>query len=489
MNLATLLNGYASPARHGFLAISGLADDSRLVAQGDLFIAVRGFGEQHAIAFLPQAIERGAVAAIYEAHEDADLSGMPTDFPAVAVDGLGHKLGAIISRFYQAPSSAMTVAGVTGTDGKSSVTWMLVDAWQRVGRKAALIGTLGNGPLDQLEATPHTTPLPLPLQRQMTRFCGLGISHVAMEVSSHALEQNRVGGVDFDIAILTNLKRDHLDYHGTVDAYKAAKQKLFERQGLSTVIVNIDDQMGQEIARRGSFDNEQVISFSLSDLTATLYADEIEYALSGLKFKLHYQANSYPVATKLVGRFNVENCLAVCAALIASGHDLATAIDTLAAITPPPGRMEQVTAANKPIALVDYAHTPNALTEALAAARQHAERQLWVVFGCGGDRDSGKRKPMAQAAENGADRVVVTSDNPRTESQHKIFADIRGGFQQPNNVRFIESRADAIDFALSHAAANDVVVIAGKGHEDYQLIGDQRIEFSDRAHVADWMAA
>lgn len=489
MNLAELLNGFADAAAHSAMQVTGLADDSRAVQQGDLFIAVRGFGEQHGLSFLPQAIELGATSVIYETHADADLSVIPAGFAAIAVEQLGTRLGDIVARFYQQPSANMTVAGVTGTDGKSSVTWMLVSAWQQAGSLPALIGTLGNGPLDALETTPHTTPLPLPLQRQMDRFCGLAVDRVAMEVSSHALEQNRVGGVAFDIAILTNLKRDHLDYHGTVEAYKAAKQKLFDREGLTATIVNLDDQMGAEIVQRGSYAGEEVVSFSLKSSAADLYADNIQYALSGLGFTLHYQGSSYAVQTRLVGRFNVENCLAVCAALLASGVAIEVAVETLAAVTPPPGRMEQVTSAGKPVALIDYAHTPNALAQALAAAREHAAQQLWVVFGCGGDRDVGKRQPMALAAENGADVVVVTSDNPRTESQQQIFADIRQGFVQDDKVRFIESRAEAIDYALSNAAANDVVVIAGKGHEDYQLIGDQRLDFSDREYVAGWMAA
>lgn len=489
MILAELLNGFADAADFGSIRVSGLSDDSRAVQQGDLFIAVRGFGQQHALSFLPQAIEQGATAVIYETHADADLTVIPAGFAAIAVDQLGIQLGDIVARYYQYPSAGMIVAGVTGTDGKSSVTWMLVSAWRQAGCQPALIGTLGNGPLGQLEATPHTTPLPLPLQRQMDRFRRLAVDRVAMEVSSHALEQNRVGGVAFDIAILTNLKRDHLDYHGTVEAYKAAKQKLFEREGLTATIVNLDDEMGGEIVQRGSFAGEEIISFSLRNADATLYATDIQYALSGLSFNLHYQGASYSVATRLVGRFNVENCLAVCAALLASGVEIAQAIEVLANVTPPPGRMEQITAAGKPVALIDYAHTPNALAQALAAARQHAEQQLWVVFGCGGDRDVGKRKPMAAAAESGADVVVVTSDNPRSESQETIFADIRQGFAQPNNIRFIESRAEAIDYALSNAAANDMVVIAGKGHEDYQLIGDQRLDFSDREYVAEWMAA
>jgi UDP-N-acetylmuramoyl-L-alanyl-D-glutamate--2,6-diaminopimelate ligase len=489
MNLTELLNGFANVPEHGGLSVTGLSDDSRAVERGDLFIAVRGFGEQHGLSFLPQAIALGANAVIYEPHSDTDLSVIPAGFVAIAVDQLGIQLGDIVSRFYQQPSANMMVAGVTGTDGKSSVAWMLVDAWRRAGRQAALIGTLGNGPLDQLEATSHTTPLPLPLQRQMNRFRGLKVDCVAMEVSSHALEQNRVGGVAFDIAILTNLKRDHLDYHGTVEAYKAAKQKLFDRKGLTATIVNLDDEMGKGIVQRGAFAGEQVISFSLSSPEASLYASDIQYALSGLSFSLRYQGTNYPVTTRLVGRFNVENCLAVCAALLVSGVEIGLAIETLAAVTPPPGRMEQITASGKPIALIDYAHTPNALAQALNAARQHAEQQLWVVFGCGGDRDVGKRQPMAAAAEKSADVVVVTSDNPRTESQAKIFADIRSGFERPNNIRFIESRADAIDYALSNAATNDLVVIAGKGHENYQLIGDRRLDFSDREYVAEWMAA
>lgn len=489
MNLAALLDGFVATAVDASIEVSGLADNSGAVQSGDVFIAVRGFGEKHALAYLPQAVSNGAIAVIYETHPDADQSVIPEGFSAYAVENLGQCLGDIVSRFYQHPSQTMTVVGVTGTDGKSSVTWLLVGAWQHVGGKPALIGTLGNGPLDQLEDTPHTTPLPLPLQVQMDRFRKLGVDRVAMEVSSHALEQNRVGGVAFDIAILTNLKRDHLDYHGSVEAYKAAKAKLFNRRGLSATIVNLDDEMGAELVNRGGVDGETLISFSLVDNAATFFADEITYALSGLCFQLHYQGQRYPVKTRLIGKFNVENCLAVCAALVASGVTLAAAIDALAAITPPPGRMEQITAANKPVALVDYAHTPNALAQALAAAREHAEQQLWVVFGCGGDRDTGKRQPMAAAAESGADRVVVTSDNPRGESQDAIFADISKGFRSLSEIKFIESRADAIDFALSNAAANDVVVIAGKGHEDYQLIGDKRLDFSDRDYVAEWMAA
>lgn len=478
MQLPLLLNGLTDQAVPD-LAVTGITSDSRNVAAGNLFVALAGYGATHAISYAEQAVAAGAIAVIWEPNAKvAEAPELSAAF-VLAMPDLQAVLGVIASRFYGEPSQRLAITGITGTDGKTSCAWLLNQAWNQLGENSAMIGTLGKGRLGALERGSFTTPFPIELQSNLARFETQGVSNVAVEVSSHALDQNRVAATRFEVAVLTNLSRDHLDYHGSEENYAAAKQRLFTGCEPSVAVLNTDDAFGAEWAGELKASGRKVLTYGLENADVTACHPEQN---GGLSFTLHYQNSGFEVHTSLLGDFNIYNLLAVATVLLAQGVELSQVAQALRAIKAPPGRLEMFEKQRRVV--VDYAHTPGALEAALLSLRKATDGLLVCVFGCGGDRDRGKRELMAQAAERLADVVWVTDDNPRNENPEQIFADIREGFAEPEKAQWVHDRGEAIDTAISSLAPEDILLVAGKGHEDYQLVGPQRLHFSDREFVA-----
>ncbi|MDO9452779.1 MAG: UDP-N-acetylmuramoyl-L-alanyl-D-glutamate--2,6-diaminopimelate ligase [Stagnimonas sp.] len=478
--LNVLLDGYA---RAPELEVTGVEIDSRRVTAGDAFLAVKGIGS-HGLQHVELAMERGASAVVWEPApgiaEPEDLS-----VPQIAVAGLSKKVGAIAARFHGEPAKKLFTVGVTGTDGKTSTAYLVAQALDVLGVDCGYLGTIGYGRVSALKEASHTTPDAIRLQELFADFVAQGLKACAMEVSSHALDQARVSGIGFDVSILTNITRDHLDYHGTVEAYAAAKKKLFTEHTRGVRVINRDDAVGAVWASQ--FD--AVIVYGIEGAAPAngqwLIARTLQLSTEGLVFTLDSSWGSATIRSRLLGHFNVYNLLAALAALLAKGVTLADAVTVLAQLRTVPGRIEGFKGPKAaPLVVVDYAHTPEALTQILKAARAHCAGKLICVFGCGGDRDRGKRPLMGAAAEEGADIAIITDDNPRSEAPQAIVADIVAGFADAESARVIHDRAEAIRTAVQAAGADDVVVIAGKGHETTQTVGTDVRAFSDRAFVA-----
>lgn len=492
--LATLLPDYVhgNAAEHGQdfpdVDIAGLKLDSRQVTHGDCFVAVPGY-QVDGRNFVSQALAAGAVAVLQQANSfSVDVS---RGVPILCVPHLNEQLSAIAGRFYQSahgqlPSERVKVVGVTGTNGKTTVTHLLAQLYQGLGQQAAVLGTLGSGFIDALLAEKNTTPDPMTVQARIAGLANEGAEVVAMEVSSHALVQGRVSALHFNAVVATNVSRDHLDYHGSMESYAAAKEDLFTHYPTHARIYNLDDAYVREWFERSP---GNALSYSLRAQAdaRTLLATDIEYHDQGASMTLHWQDQQHRAHSSLVGEFNVSNVLAAVTTLLADGFELTQIIPQLATLRAVAGRMETYTGAGKALAIVDYAHTPDALEQVLKAARRHCSGQLWCVFGCGGDRDRGKRPQMGAVASQYADVAVVTDDNPRTEAPLTIIADIVSGMK--GTARIIEhpGRRDAVLATLAQAAPDDVVVFAGKGHEDYQIIGTQTYNYNERAVVEAYM--
>jgi UDP-N-acetylmuramoyl-L-alanyl-D-glutamate--2,6-diaminopimelate ligase len=477
MILRDLLAGFATTVPSPDREITELALDSRRVRPGTLFFAVPG-DSGDGRAFIADAIARGAAAVVYESANYTPPAGLAV--PAMGVADLKQQIGPIAERFYGAPSTQLFVVGVTGTNGKTTCTQLLARALVGVGQRCAVIGTLGNGFPGALQAATHTTPDAVRLHALLAEFHAAGASHISMEVSSHALDQRRVDGIAFNGVVFTNLTRDHLDYHGDMDAYGRAKARLFDWPDLRFAVINVDDPFGRALCERIG-DRVKVWSFGLH--AGEVRATDIHPLPDGFELHIETPVGAVTVRTALLGRFNVENLLAVLATLLACGVPLDEVLAQLRVATPVPGRLERFRGANTATVVVDYAHTPDALEQALRALREHAPGRLWCVFGCGGDRDRGKRPLMGAIAERLADTVVLTDDNPRHESPEQIIADIVAGMQ--SLPRVMRDRAQAIRTVIDEARAGEIVLLAGKGHEDYQQIGDTRVPFSDRDFVRD----
>ena len=480
VSLAALLPDVAGiPAT---LQISGLVQDSRAIHAGDAFVAIAGFGA-HGLKFVAQARDAGAAVVLFEPPmPDEFASVVDAGLPLVAVPGLRARLGAMADAFHDAPTRAMTTVGVTGTNGKTSTVQLLAQAWTLRGRTAGTIGTMGAGLYSNVVPTGFTTPLVLQLHALLAQLRDDGADAVAMEVSSHALDQGRVDGVHFRVGMFTNLTRDHLDYHGTMDAYGDAKAKLFAWPGLEAAVINLDDDFGRalhaQVRDRGQVRALGVSSRGAQD--AALRADDIVPDLSGLNFTLRIGDDAHPVRSPLLGRFNVDNLLVVGGALHALGETPAGVAELLSRLQPVHGRMNRLGGdGRRPLVVIDYAHTPDALEQALASLRAHAGAKLICVFGCGGDRDTGKRPQMAAIAERLADVVVVTDDNPRTENGDAIVADIVAGFVNAAAAVIERDRGAAIARAIGMAGAHDIVLVAGKGHEPYQDVNGVQHPFDD----------
>lgn len=457
------------------LPVHGITLDSRSVREGDVFFACLG-GRVHGLEHAMQAIGSGCAAIVFDPEGAPEIGELAV--PLIAERGLREHLGIVADRFYGEPSRAVDVIGITGTNGKTTVAYMLADCLRRIGTPCAYSGTLGFGLGDLASSGGMTTPDVFEMHRRLAELRDSGVKGCAQEVSSHALDQGRVNGVHFKVAAFTNLSRDHLDYHETMEAYEKAKARLFIDYAPRIVVINIDTEAGSRIARASE---SPVVTVSMiPDADASLVIRGAEATQHGfeLNFDSVYGSGSFHLP--LLGAFNVENAAVVLGILLAYGVEPAAAASALADITPPPGRLELLPS-SRPTVVVDYAHTPDALESALKALRVNTRGRLWCVFGCGGERDKGKRPLMAAVAERFADRVVVTSDNPRHESPEAIIEDIAAGFGSKRPAGVFVDRQAAIAFAIQEAADDDLVLIAGKGHETEQQIGDTRLPFSDVA--------
>ncbi len=465
--------------------VSDLTLDSREARAGSLFFALPG-RRAHGLDFAAEAAARGASVVLWEPRADLAPPSLPSGVFAAAVPDLKNLLGRIADRFFGWPSSGLRITGITGTNGKTTCAFLLAQCLERLGLAAAYIGTIGWGRPKALAEPTHTTPDVVTLHRELAQLRAAGVRDVALEVSSHALDQGRVDGVRFHAAAFTNLSRDHLDYHESMAAYGAAKSRLFQMPGLEHIVLNIGDEFGRELAqtcnRNASLTAVWVGAGDSGWLAdRALHATQVRADARGISLQLDGSFGKLAVKTQLMGRFNAENSLVVIACLLSLGVSLSDAASALAGCKPAPGRMELLNsdAADKPAAVVDYAHTPDALAKALSAAREHCNGALWCVFGCGGDRDRGKRSIMGGIAADLADEIIVTDDNPRSEDPQAITRAIVSGIKS-GKVRVIHDRGQAIATALKEAQPTDLVLIAGKGHEDYQIYGHTRRSFSDR---------
>lgn len=473
-----LLQDIADTPGVGDIVVSGLALDSRQVRPGDAFFALRGTRE-HGITFAQGAVARGARVVLAEAPAD-DVP--PMDVPVLWVDGLHGKVGEIAARFFDRPSESLHVIGVTGTNGKTSTVQLLAQALEHLGHRAATIGTLGAGLHGRISEGERTTPDAINVQGLLASFRDDGATHVAMEVSSHALEQGRVAAVAFEVAAFTNLTRDHLDYHGSMEAYGEAKAKLFAWPTLHAAAINVDDAFGRSLAQRLPATVRALRLSAEGDAGADIRAVNVATSAEGLAFELQTPWGTHAIRSSLLGRFNVANLLVVVACLGAMGEPFERMVEAVEVLQPINGRMNRLGGvAGLPLVVVDYAHTPDALEQALAALRAHCDGRLICVFGCGGERDAGKRPQMGAIAERLADQIIITDDNPRGEDGDVIVAQIVAGLQQPKAATVQRDRAEAIDQALSLAQAGDVVLIAGKGHETYQEGAHGKRPFDDLA--------
>ncbi|GAB1594517.1 UDP-N-acetylmuramoyl-L-alanyl-D-glutamate--2,6-diaminopimelate ligase [Lysobacter claricitrinus] len=457
------------------LVVSGLVQDSREINAGDAFVAIGGFGA-HGLGFVDAAKARGTSAILFEPPSPAEH---PAPADAIAVPGLRSRLGEMAHRFHGRATESMTVVGVTGTNGKTSTVQLIAQAWTLRGVTAGTVGTLGVGLYGHAVPTGFTTPLVLKLHASIGDMRDAGAQALAMEVSSHALDQGRVDGVRFDVAAFTNLTRDHLDYHGTMAAYGAAKARLFGWPGLKAGVINLDDEYGAQLFDALPSHVRGIGVSSRGAANATLRADDVRLDAGGIAFDLVGDGVRAPVQSSLLGRFNVDNLLTVAGVLHSLGAGVADVAATLSRLQPIHGRMNRLGDAGQPLVVIDYAHTPDALEQALSTLRAHTKGRLICVFGCGGERDTGKRPQMGAIAERLADVAIVTDDNPRGEDGDAIVAGILAGFSDRNRAIVMRDRRAAIHHAVEGADADDVVLIAGKGHESDQEIAGVKYPFDD----------
>jgi UDP-N-acetylmuramoyl-L-alanyl-D-glutamate--2,6-diaminopimelate ligase len=455
------------------IPVSELVGDSRKAIPGTVFAAYPG--EAHdGRAFIPQAVAQRVDGVLWEAdHYQWDPA---LAVPNAGVPGLKARIGEIAARVYGDPSRGLHMVGITGTNGKTSVAHWIAQALTQLGRKTAVVGTVGNGFPGALSPALNTTPDAIELQQRLAYYRQQGAAACAMEVSSHGLAQGRVNGTSFNVAVLTNLSRDHLDYHGDMASYADAKALLFNWPGLEWAVVNVDDAFGQRL--EGETRPARVAGYGFH--RGAVVAQKLSLSQAGLLLAVHTDWGNAEIDAPLLGRFNAANLLAALTTLLVSGVKLDEACRALAHVTPPPGRMQTLGGNAHPLVVVDYAHTPDALEKVLATLREIVGGgRLICVFGCGGNRDRGKRPLMGQAATRGADEVWVTSDNPRNEDPQHIIGDILVDIGGKPNVE--PDRARAIFEAIGGAHQGDVVLIAGKGHEDYQEVAGERLPFSDVA--------
>jgi len=451
---------------------SSITTDSRRAQGGSLFLAYPG-ERADGRGFIAQAVAQGTSAVMWE--QQGFEWNAAWDVPNLPVNDLQKQAGAIADEFYAHPSRSLWMIGVTGTNGKTSCSHWLGQALTQLGRRTAIVGTLGNGFPGALAEAINTTPDPILLHGMLADYLAHGADSVAMEVSSHGLAQGRVNGVHFDVAVFTNLSRDHLDFHGDMATYGEAKKQLFHWPELGCAVLNVDDSFGAELAEELADSGIRVLTYGLN--AGDIRGTHLQLNNNGLKLEVSTPQGNATLKTSLLGRFNASNLLAVLAALLASDVSLQDAINVLSKVEPVPGRMQRLGGNGKPLVVVDYAHTPDALEKVLAALREQTAGELICVFGCGGNRDKGKRPLMGAAATKLADTVVVTSDNPRHEAPLDIIHEITAGMH--GNYHVEPDRAAAIDLAIAQAKTGDIILLAGKGHEAYQEIDGVKLPFSD----------
>ena len=462
--------------------ITGLHNDSRQIKPGHLFFAYPGAAADGRL-HCKQAILSGAVAVVYEPEQLPHSFFLSTQAIYIPVPGLVKQLAAIASRYYDEPARALFITGVTGTNGKTTIAWQLAQAYNALGARAAYVGTLGQGDVNALQPAGNTTPGALSLQHYLHDYKQQGVTHVCMEVSSHALDQQRVASIDFTQAIYTNLSHEHLDYHQTMQAYAEAKAALFAIPTLTWAVINHDDAYAELMSEQLPA-TCQKLTYGL-DEGSDVRAVNVRITMTGSTFDVVSPWGRHPLRIKTLGEFNIYNSLAVFSSLMAAGKPVADVVQVMSQLEASPGRMELV--ASEPCVIVDYAHTPDALENVLSTLTQLKQGRVWVVFGCGGDRDRTKRPMMGRIASEYADKVIITSDNPRSEDPALIIEDIASGMLPGTQAFKIRDRQQAIHEALRLAGKQDIVLIAGKGHEDYQQIGNERFVFSDQCVVRDFI--
>ena len=487
IKLSDLLQDIAHvDAEHDCL-ITGIAIDSRVVKRGDLFLAYGG-AVSDGRDFIVEAIHKGAIAVLCEWKKGVKpFFGSDPFLPIIFVSDLRHKVGLIAAKFYGYPARKLTMIGVTGTNGKTSTTQYIATVLTKLGVACGVIGTIGIGFPGKLVPVINTTPDPVTLQRWLFELTKSGAKAIAMEVSSHGLAQGRVNGIDFSIGVFTNLTRDHLDYHDTMANYGDAKKSLFLQYNLKYAVINADDEFGRSLIQElktliGVY--AYTISDVLIDEIPTVRAKNIELSLTAMSADVTTPWGTGLLRSRLLGRFNLSNLLAVLAVLGIMKIDISEALAGITELEGVDGRMQVFGGKqNQPLVVVDFAHTPDALEQALLALREYCHGALWCVFGCGGDRDRGKRPIMGKVVERYSDHMIITNDNPRTENPKQIVDDILRGLLCPWAVEVEYDRAAAIVYAINSARADDVILIAGKGHEDYQIVGEEKLSFSDREVV------
>ena len=471
--------GAFDPALDG-ISIRGrrLVQDTRELEKGDIFVALGRPGAP-ALPFVEDALARGAAAVLVDA---AAVEGQRMPLDVYRIAGLKAVLGAMADEFTGHPSESLAMVGITGTNGKTSTSFLLTQAWDALGVPSATIGTLGAGITGEPRINMGmTTPQVTTLHQYLADFVARGVERVAMEVSSHALEQERVAGVRFDTVVFTNLTRDHLDYHGTMEEYARQKAKIFTLPGVTTAVVNVDDEFGLEHFEALPESIRRIGVSSRGHSAATVHGDSVRLTTHGIEFDLVIEGERHPVASSLIGRFNVDNLLACAAVLWSQGVPPARVAELLGPLKPVFGRMTRIQPSTSlPLVVVDAGHTPDAMRQAVTALRESGHARIVTVFGATGSRDPGKRPEMARIIEEGSDLVVVTDDDVHDENGDQILDDIRRGFADPSAVVEIRDRTTAIAYAIDAAGPDDVVLLQGKGHEPYQIVeGGRRVPFSD----------
>jgi UDP-N-acetylmuramoyl-L-alanyl-D-glutamate--2,6-diaminopimelate ligase len=502
VNLARLLEDVA--AAPGDVFVSDITLDSRRAVAAGAFLACRGISS-HGLQYVQAAVAAGVRAVLWEPAAGIRAPRLPVGVLSLPVPGLGRHLGRIADRFFASPSRHVRIAGITGTNGKTTTAWLLAQALEHAGLRAAYGGTLGWGrprgePGGRLDSATHTTPDCIEAHRRISDLHAAGARALAMEVSSHALAQDRIAAVRFDTAVFTNLSRDHLDYHADMQAYGEAKARLFGLSGLQHRVVNVGDAWGRRLAGRlpveaaltavwsGAADRGPQDS-ALQDMATEgfVHAGAVMASSDGLQVRFDSSWGGGCIRSRLIGDFNADNLMTALAVLLLWEVPLSRAVQALEQAVAPPGRMETFGGGGQPLVVVDYAHSPDALAKVLRGLRRHARGRLWCVFGCGGDRDAGKRPIMGALAAELADEIVLTDDNPRTEDPQLIIEQIAAGIPADRArraaVHTLPDRAAAIELAVRSAAPGDVVLVAGKGHEEYQIHGARAQPFSDRAVV------
>lgn len=481
LKLSELLKNIVTIQENHDRAITGITQDSREVKEGNVFFALKGLHTDGA-AYIPQVIDKGASAVVIS--EDSTITSNFT-CPLITVPNLSARLGEIASTYYQHPSLNMTMIGVTGTNGKTSISQCIAEALTTNSLRCGVIGTLGYGFPSEMLATKLTTPDPFTLQSYLSDLYQKGAKAVAMEVSSHALEQSRTSGIPFKIAIFTNLTRDHLDYHGDMEKYGMAKKKLFQHASLKGAVINGDDTFGAQLVHEFA-KKLPVYSYGLEQTNLpvpSIHAHQIHLNNKGITARVVTPWGEGQLRSRLLGRFNVSNLLAVLTTLLLLEIPLERGLELLSGLNTVPGRMQAFGGGKLPLVVVDYSHTPDSLMQALVSLREHTHGTLWCVFGCGGDRDQGKRPMMGQIAERYSDQLMITDDNPRTEDPVQIVDQIMKGLLCPWAVEIEHDRGAAIAHVISCAQSGDVVLVAGRGGEAYQTIGTEKVPFNDSDHV------